>query len=254
MAYIYRHIRLDKNEPFYIGISNSGCDYKRAYSVKDRNEIWRRIVSKSDYKVDIILDNLDIFDAKEKEKEFILLYGRIDIKNGTLANMTDGGDGILNINENSLLRKKLSKAAIGKKMSDEAKEKMSKHQKVPILQYTLSGHLVKEWESITSTSVKFKSNSNIVRCLKGRFEQAYGFKWKYKDQNHKSIGRKIPKKEAARNMGSSRYRIIIDTETGIFYKSALELSRVCGINESTLRLWMDNGKITRYITTKNKII
>ena len=31
MAYIYRHIRLDKNEPFYIGIG-SDKDYKRAYN------------------------------------------------------------------------------------------------------------------------------------------------------------------------------------------------------------------------------
>ena len=32
MAYLYRHIRLDKNEPFYIGIgSNELNNYKRAY-------------------------------------------------------------------------------------------------------------------------------------------------------------------------------------------------------------------------------
>ena len=29
MAYVYRHIRLDKNEPFYIGIG-SDKEYKRA--------------------------------------------------------------------------------------------------------------------------------------------------------------------------------------------------------------------------------
>lgn len=31
MAYIYRHIRLDANEPFYIGISKSNTNYKRAF-------------------------------------------------------------------------------------------------------------------------------------------------------------------------------------------------------------------------------
>jgi hypothetical protein len=31
MAYLYRHIRLDKNEPFYIGIG-SDKQYKRAYN------------------------------------------------------------------------------------------------------------------------------------------------------------------------------------------------------------------------------
>jgi hypothetical protein len=31
MAYIYRHIRIDTNMPFYIGISNTNDEYKRAY-------------------------------------------------------------------------------------------------------------------------------------------------------------------------------------------------------------------------------
>ena len=40
MAYVYRHIRLDKNEPFYIGIG-SDKTYKRANAryKGDRNEI-----------------------------------------------------------------------------------------------------------------------------------------------------------------------------------------------------------------------
>jgi hypothetical protein len=29
MAYVYRHIRLDKNEPFYIGIGSGGYTFKR---------------------------------------------------------------------------------------------------------------------------------------------------------------------------------------------------------------------------------
>ena len=35
MAILYRHIRLDKNVPFYIGI---GKDIKRAYSKSNRNK------------------------------------------------------------------------------------------------------------------------------------------------------------------------------------------------------------------------
>jgi uncharacterized protein involved in tellurium resistance len=62
--------------------------------------------------------------AKEKEKEFIALYGRVDLKSGCLVNLTDGGDGVLNMSSNSELRIKLSKAAIGKKMSESAKKKI----------------------------------------------------------------------------------------------------------------------------------
>jgi hypothetical protein len=42
---VYRHIRLDKNEPFYIGIG-SDRNYKRASSIKDRNKYWGNIVNK----------------------------------------------------------------------------------------------------------------------------------------------------------------------------------------------------------------
>jgi len=94
MAYVYRHIRLDKNEPFYIGIS------KRKRRCNDgvgsnRNIIWKRIVNKTEYEVEIIMDDLSWEDAKKKEIEFIQLYGRIDLGTGILSNMTNGGEGRL---------------------------------------------------------------------------------------------------------------------------------------------------------------
>jgi hypothetical protein len=94
MAYVYRHIRLDKNEPFYIGIAKDefkNCE--RAYSKYYRNKYWHNIVNKNQYEVKIILDNLTWEEACEKEIEFIKLYGRADLKTGSLVNMTDGGDG-----------------------------------------------------------------------------------------------------------------------------------------------------------------
>lgn len=89
MAVVYRHIRLDKNEPFYIGIGQE----KRAYTTRERNEIWRRIVDKTDYEVEILFDDLTWEEAIKKEKEFISLYGRKNNNTGILANMTDGGEG-----------------------------------------------------------------------------------------------------------------------------------------------------------------
>lgn len=90
MAYVYRHIRLDKHEPFYIGIATH---LKRAYAKKSRkNKIWQVIVAKSDYRIEILFDDLTREEALEKEKELILLYGRIDKKTGTLCNLTDGGE------------------------------------------------------------------------------------------------------------------------------------------------------------------
>jgi len=107
MAYVYRHIRLDKNEPFYIGIG-SDSTYFRANKKSQRNVYWKRIIAKTDFEVEILFDDISWEDAKLKEKEFIALYGRKDLNNGCLVNMTEGGDGTL-----------------GKVVSKETKEKLS---------------------------------------------------------------------------------------------------------------------------------
>jgi hemerythrin superfamily protein len=103
---VYRHIRLDKNIPFYIGI---GKDTSRPRNKKDRSNFWKNIIGKTKYIVEILFDNLTKEQAIEKEKEFIKLYGRIDLKTGTLCNMTCGGEGtgILNDDLEYLRRKKI---------------------------------------------------------------------------------------------------------------------------------------------------
>ena len=55
MAYVYRHIRLDKNEPFYIGI---GAHLKRAYEKTKRNKFWYNVVAKTEYNVEILFYDL----------------------------------------------------------------------------------------------------------------------------------------------------------------------------------------------------
>ena len=91
MAYVYRHIRLDKNEPFYIGIG-SDKTYQRAYKTKGRSKYWENI-SINGYEVEILMDNITWEDACKKEVEFISMYGRKDLGQGTLVNLTNGGDG-----------------------------------------------------------------------------------------------------------------------------------------------------------------
>ena len=115
MPYVYRHIRLDKNEPFYIGIG-SDMTNKRANERARRSELWKKIVAKSDYEIEILFDDITYEEAKLKEIEFIKLYGRIDLNNGTLANLTDGGDGAINPSQESRL--KMSQIHKGRKNSD----------------------------------------------------------------------------------------------------------------------------------------
>lgn len=100
--YLYRHTRLDKNEPFYIGIGAKTENdikhnsYYRAFTKSKRNQFWKNIVSKYSYIVEILLESNDRDFIQEKEREFIKLYGRKDFVAGTLANLTDGGDNGLN--------------------------------------------------------------------------------------------------------------------------------------------------------------
>lgn len=127
MAYVYRHTRLDKNEPFYIGIG-SDEKYNRAYEKARRNSLWKKIVAKTDYEIEILIDNISFDSAKEKEIEFVKLYGRKDLGTGCLVNLTDGGDGTVNKVITDEYRKKLSKSASNRVLSEEHKEKLRKYR------------------------------------------------------------------------------------------------------------------------------
>lgn len=126
--YLYRHIRLDKDEPFYIGIGSrknrqgAQATY-RASSTYTRNNIWNAITKKTMYDIEIVLESDDYEYIKKKEMEFIALYGRIDKGTGCLANMTDGGDGKCGWSPSQETKDKISSAQVGKKMSSESVQK-----------------------------------------------------------------------------------------------------------------------------------
>jgi hypothetical protein len=102
--------------------------YKRAREKSRRSNLWNKIIAKSDYDVEILLDDITFEEAKNKEIEFIKLYGRIDLGNGTLANLTDGGDGTPNRIFTPEHKRKLSLSQIGKKISEEQKDKLRKYR------------------------------------------------------------------------------------------------------------------------------
>ncbi len=130
MAYLYRHIRLDKNEPFYIGIG-SDSNYNRAHDKSQRTKYWKSIILKSDYRIDIVLSELTWKQACEKEVEFIKLYGRKDLEQGSLCNFTNGGEGNPGRVPSESIKKKISESVKknthwkdGRKHTPEAVEKI----------------------------------------------------------------------------------------------------------------------------------
>ena len=154
--YIYRHVRLDNNEPFYIGI---GCkvNYERAYSTKVRNKHWKNIVTNSGYDIDILMDGLTKEQAIEKEKEFIKLYGRRDLKTGTLCNLTDGGEGTSGCPVSKEAKEKLRAISIGRKNSLEARAKMSEAKKGSKCYIYGKSHSPETIEKIRASNIRTKA-------------------------------------------------------------------------------------------------
>lgn len=173
--YLYRHIRLDKNEPFYIGIGTKNIDcisfksvYRRAFSQKRSNKFWKNIISKTEYEVEILLESDDYEFIKKREIEFIALYGRRDLGTGILVNLTDGGEGTIGVIVSEEKRQKLREANIGKKASEETKQKLRDSNKNRVRNYPWSKKVINYvtleiFNSIKEASVKNGIAENTLR-------------------------------------------------------------------------------------------
>lgn len=136
--YIYRHIRPDTNEVFYIGKGNNldkrKSKYRRAFETLKRSDFWDKVYNKNNKKilVDILFECETEQQANEKEIEFILLYGRKDLGKGSLVNLTDGGDGSFGhimSEENRQRKRDIGSPMKGKKHTIETLLKLSESAK-----------------------------------------------------------------------------------------------------------------------------
>jgi len=205
MAYVYKHTRLDKNEPFYIGVGTKEDNFNRAYQKISRNKYWKVIVKKTEYIVEIIFETDDVDLVFQKEIEYIAFYGRKDLGLGTLCNLTNGGTGGKTVEMTDELRKKHSDGNkgeknywYGKKLTEEHKEKMSKaklgkkcnhtnshresivkNRMIPyILQYDLENNLIKQWYNLEECVSFGFSKGNISMCCSGKRPSHKGFIWR----------------------------------------------------------------------------
>lgn len=88
--YIYLHKTADTLETFYVG---KGKD-NRAWSIQGRSKFWNRVKERHGLIVELVSTGLSEQDAFSKEKELIKFYGRRDRGEGSLVNLTDGGEGV----------------------------------------------------------------------------------------------------------------------------------------------------------------
>ncbi len=203
--YLYRHIRLDTNEVFYIGLGTKlrnyspSNEYIRAYSKDYRNKFWRSVVNKTKYRVEIIIELDDYELINKKEIEFISLYRRRDTEKGTLCNLNDGGGSNKRLivsadtrSKQSLARKGIFKMSErhkdilrhlyrGKRLCAEAISKAIKSNSSPVSQYTKEGIWLRDFNTIKEAKeyLKVSSHVGIVHAARGSAKSAHGYIWKY---------------------------------------------------------------------------
>jgi hypothetical protein len=201
MFYVYQHLRLDNNIPFYIG---KGCK-DRAFRTKRNNKGWNNIVNKVGFKVEIIKYFKDENQAIKYEHELINNYRTQGIE---LVNQTLYSSGGTKWSYTDEVKAKQSKGQMGTKRpkTQEWCDKISKankgrsitwaskigdalrgksknhlsHHKI-VLQYDIQDNLIKQYQSAQEAGRYLgKSGNSIADCASGRQKTAYGFKWKYK--------------------------------------------------------------------------
>lgn len=194
---VYRHLK-PCGEVFYIGIG----DNKRPFIKSHRNKYWKNIVIKYGYEIDILKSNLSWEEAQELEKILISWYGRRDLNQGTLVNMTDGGEGWFGNKHSEETKLKISNSKKGRKLTPEHIEKVRK---------TSTGRYHTE-----ETKQKLR---NINLGKKHNLDTIYKIK-----ENH------------------ACKKLVIDLQTGIFYDSAKDAAIALNLVYNTLTGRLNGSK------------
>lgn len=196
---IYRHITLDTNEVFYIGVGS----IKRSRS-KQRTKYWNNIVNKHGYEIQILKKDLSWEDACELERILIAYYGRRDLNTGILVNLTNGGEGAVGVIRTPEYRKYLSNRMKGFKHSDETKLKISIQKK---------GIIPTEKQILAA----IKANTGKITSIETKNKIS------------------LTAKNRNRPIGVVKKRKIINTKTNMIYNSIHECARMENLNYSTLQ-------------------
>ena len=221
---LYMHVN-KVNHKKYIGITctplvsrwNSGFGYNKKsslyYAIKKYgwnnfshfvlyNNEWLE-VDQNNYPADIYKYTFD--EVSSLEKEYISNYRKKYGKNN-IYNRTNGGEGLLGINE------------------------------IKVNQYSKKGKFIKSYESIKRASEETSTSyRTIIQCCRKNCKTAGGFLWKYSSDKSPL---EIPKKIILKNIPVSQY-----TMTGKFvknYKSYAEASKETGISNSSISACCNN--------------
>jgi hypothetical protein len=181
-TYNKKHLEINfEHIPIYIG---KGKDNRKDFHLYEsrlsstkgnrlkNNKLKKIIKSGLDPIISIIYDDLTEVDAMSNEINLIESIGRLDIKTGTLTNLTSGGEG----QSGSKQFIKENNPFFGKKHNPKSFINMSK----PIIQKDLKGNIIKTYYSIEEASRQTNSLAcKISACAKGKRKTHNKFKWEY---------------------------------------------------------------------------
>jgi hypothetical protein len=245
MACVYAHIRPDTDSVFYIGISKTKS---RPYSKHNRNNYWKNIVAKcnGEFTVNILYKDLSWEEACKKEIEYIAFYGRVNNSKGVLCNMTDGGEGILNLKHSPEAKLKISIATKerhklkphcrkGKRFTN------SNSRKVVII--NLKTYIIYKFNTLVEAALFLNTSPGKVRraCIVSKSINGYYLKLgnNISDNEIENLkNKKIYELSRMTTNVNKDYSFIqkkvINTETSEIFNSISEVSKRYGITNSTL--------------------
>jgi len=253
---IYRHLK-PNGEVFYIGI---GSNLKRPYKKSGRSIYWKNKVKRyPNYEVQILKTGLTKEDACELETILISWYKRADCCEGTLVNLTDGGESTYGrVMEDwqkkylSKLKKegyangtyKISKEATYKSIKErnrrwEENPQLKKDMSIRVAEKIAKNNLLKidrdtgETLEVFSNFIELKDKypdvgkSIIYSVCNGNKKSYRGFLWRY--QNKESL--EIIEPKIIENKNKKK---VICKNSLMVYESCTFLSKLLSIKIGTL--------------------
>jgi len=245
------------NDVFYVGI---GINKERAYRFgsNKRNKYWNNYVKKHGIPiVEIVHEVQSRKEAEKLELEYIAKYGRRIDNSGQLVNITIGGDGgSLGTKHSAEHRKKIADANRGRTHTEQAKANFKAAQNRPeVLAKQAEIKKSKEWldkqrAAKLGGKLTEQHKAKISIGLKGRvvtdevkqkISAANSGKKRTEQQKEylSQIRRGKPRSaKAVVAAAESNKKVLLNTQTGIFYNGMKEAAESLDINLNTFRAKM----------------
>lgn len=183
--YVYEWIRLDTNEPFYVGKGKEGRAYRKN---RGNNRHFNNIVNKLPTAVYILHNNLTELEALEYEIYYIDYYkNKIGFD---LVNITNGGEGVSGLKHTDYNKKKYSLMFTGIDIEKEKENiiNLYENNNMSMIEigkiYNISKTTIKRYLQLWGVKIKTNSESK-----KGKYSGTDSFQYgkKLSDETKKKI-------------------------------------------------------------------